>query len=90
MQLSPAYLKWREDTLREGRQEGLREGLREGRLEGERLVVENLLRARFGSVDEALSRTIAPMLQLPPQEFASLILQLSREELLARFGISGS
>jgi len=87
MQLSPAYLKWRDDTLREGRQEGRQEGLQAGRLEGERLVVENLLKIRFGSLDESLSRAIESMLELPPEELASLLLQLSREELLARFGV---
>jgi len=83
MQLSPAYLKWREDTLQEGKQEGLQAG----RLEGERLVVENLLKIRFGSLDESLSRALESMLELPPEELASLLLQLSREELLARFGV---
>jgi hypothetical protein len=72
MNLSPAYLQWREDTLREGRQE----------------VVENLLRERFGNIDEALSRVIEPLLQLSSQESVRLVLRLSREELLARFGIS--
>jgi hypothetical protein len=79
MQLSPAYLKWREDTLQEGRQAG--------RLEGERVVVENLLKIRFGSLDDSLSRAMESMLELPPEELASLLLQLSREELLARFGV---
>lgn len=53
-----------------------------------RQVVENLLRFRFGSVDEELSRVVNGLLQLSPEEFASVLLQLpslSREELLARF-----
>jgi len=53
MNLSPAYLRWREDTLQEGRRE----------------VIENLLLARFGTLDEELSRVIEPLLQLPPEEF---------------------
>jgi len=48
--------------------------------------VENLLKARFGELDEQLMGIIEPMLQLPPQEYASLLLQLPREELLKRFG----
>ena len=97
MNLSPAYLQWRENTLREGRQEGLQEGLqtgiKTGIQAGKREVVENLLRAKFGTIDEALSSAIALWLQLPPEEFARLQLQLanlSREELLARLGIGES
>ncbi len=78
MNLSPAYLRWREETLQEGR--------REGRLEGQRQMVENFLIVRFGSLDEELSEAIASMLQLPPEELTRLLLTLSREELLARFG----
>lgn len=76
MNLSPAYLQWREDTLQRGRQQGRRD------------VVENLLRVRFGSLDEALSGVIDPMLELPSDESTLLLLQLSREELVARFGMS--
>ncbi len=82
MNLSPAYLRWREETLQEGRQEGHREG----RLEERRQMVESLLRVRFGSLDEQLSRRIEPMLQLPNEELTRLLLTLSREELLEQFG----
>ena len=53
-----------------------------------RQVVENLLKFRFGSVDEELSRVIDSLLQLAPDDFARFLLELSslsREELLARF-----
>ncbi len=53
--------------------------------EGERRVVENLLRVRFGDLDEQLSAIIDRLLALPAEEFTPLLLQLSREELLARF-----
>ncbi|WP_242059537.1 hypothetical protein [Nostoc foliaceum] len=53
--------------------------------EGQRQVVENLLRFRFGSMDEELSRVVESLLQLTPEEFTPLCLELSREELLARF-----
>lgn len=82
MNLSPAYLRWREETLQEGQQEGRQEG----RLEERRQMVESFLRARFGSLDEPLSGAIAPMLQLPPEELTRLLLNLSREELLVWFG----
>ena len=74
MNLSAAYLKWREDTLQEGRREAQRE------------MVENLLRAKFGELDAELSALIDSMLTLPPEELAPLLLQLSREELQERFG----
>jgi len=73
MQLSQAYLEWEQKTERRGMEEGQRQ------------VVENLLKARFGELDEQLLAIIEPMLQLPPQEYSSLLLQLSREELLKRF-----
>ncbi|HAG84940.1 MAG TPA: hypothetical protein DCL61_28265 [Cyanobacteria bacterium UBA12227] len=90
MNLSPAYQYWREKTLQEGkqegRQEGRQEGKRQGRLEERRQMVESLLKVRFDSLDEELSGAIAPMLQLPPQELTRLLLTLSREELIERFG----
>ena len=75
MNLSPAYLQWREDTLQEGRQEGRQD------------IIKNLLIARFGNLDEALSEVVLSLEQLPPEEFAGVLLQLSNvslEELLAR------
>ncbi|WP_414543891.1 hypothetical protein [Nostoc sp. CCY0012] len=73
MNLSQAYQQW-EDTTKQ-----------QARLEGQRQVVENLLRFRFGEVDDELSTTFDSLLQLSPEEFTPLCLQLSREELLARF-----
>jgi hypothetical protein len=58
----------------------------QAKLEGERLVVENLLRVRFGSLDNELRAIISPLLALLPEEFTPLLMQLSREELIARFG----
>ncbi len=80
MNLSPAYLQWREATLQQG--------LEQGALNAQRLMVENLLKAKFGILDEALSRIIEPLLELPPEESTLLLIQLSREELLARFNIN--
>ncbi len=57
--------------------------------EGQRQVVENLLRVRFGTLDEPLLAIIEPLMALPPEEFTPLLVQLSREELLARFGGQG-
>jgi hypothetical protein len=76
MRLSPLY------TQR------LEEAERRGQIEGQRKVVENLLKIRFGLLDEQLSTIIEPLLSLPIEEFTPLLLQLSREELLERFGQS--
>ena len=73
MRLEPIYQRNREQAKLEGRQEG------------ERLVVENLLQVRFGSLNDELSAIIEPILALPPSEFTPLLMQLSKEELIARF-----
>ena len=70
MNLSPAYFKWREEAVSEGR----------------RQMVENFLRVRFGEIDAELAGAIAPMLQLPPDVLTRLLFSLSREELLLWFG----
>jgi len=73
MRLSPAYLKWREETLQEG-------------IEQDRCQwIENLLKSRFGALDDELKPLIEPLSQLPVEESSRLLLQASREELLARF-----
>jgi len=97
MQLSPAYLKWREETLQQGLnqgiqqgldqgiQQGLNRGIQQGRLEERRQLIENLLKSRFEKLDDELKSIIEPLLQLPLEESSPLLLQASREELLARF-----
>ena len=94
MKLSPVYLRWREDTLeqgrQEGRQEGIQEGIQEGRQEGQqeskRQMIQSFFTVRFGSVDEELSAIVEAMLELPQDELTSLLLAASREQLLERFG----
>ncbi|MBV8884130.1 MAG: hypothetical protein JO235_09045, partial [Chroococcidiopsidaceae cyanobacterium CP_BM_RX_35] len=79
MQLSPLYLQRLEEATQQGRQAE------------RRTTLENLLLVRFGSLDDTLSAIIPQLLELPPQEFTRELLQLSqlsREELLARFGRS--
>ncbi|MEM6753233.1 MAG: hypothetical protein AAF630_09715 [Cyanobacteria bacterium P01_C01_bin.38] len=82
MRLSPLYTQ----RLEEAEQRGEIKGERKGEILGQRKVVENLLKIRFGSLDEQLSTIIEPLLSLPAEEFTPLLLQLSREELLERFG----
>ena len=79
MSLSPAYLKQREEWKQEG--------LEEGRQEGQRLMVESLLAVRFGNLDEELSAIISQLMELSLTERTQLLLNLSREELLARFKV---
>jgi predicted transposase/invertase (TIGR01784 family) len=66
-------------------QEALAEGEERGLQEGERLVVENLLRVRFGELDPEIQAIISRILQLSPEEFTPLLLQCSKQELLKRF-----
>ncbi|MBD2441345.1 hypothetical protein [Nostoc sp. FACHB-110] len=73
MNLSQAYQEWEETTIQQGVKQERRQ------------VVENLLRFRFGEVDAELATVINGLLQLSPEEFTPLCLQLTREELLARF-----
>ena len=76
MRLSPLYIQ------------RLEEAEWRGQIEGERKVVKNLLKIRFGLLDEQLSTIIEPLLSLPIEDFTPLLLQLSHEELLERFGQS--
>jgi hypothetical protein len=89
MELSPIYLQRLETATQEGVKQGVKQGLQQGLQQGakqtKRIVVENLLRVRFGSLDDELSAIIEPLVELPVEEFTPLLLQLSREELLARF-----
>lgn len=80
MNLSSAYLQWREETLQQGRQQGT--------LDGQRLMVEKLIEAKFSTLDQELSDIITVIMQLPLTERSQLLLNLSnlsREELLQRF-----
>ncbi|MGH1396410.1 MAG: hypothetical protein ACRAVC_20615 [Trichormus sp.] len=77
MRLAPLYQQDREQAIQEGEERGIQQG--------ERLVVENLLKVRFGELDNELQAIIQPLLALKAEEFTPLLLQLSREELIARF-----
>lgn len=81
MRLAPLYQQDREQAIQEGEQRGLETGIQQG----ERLVVENLLKVRFGEIDNELQAIIEPLLALSPEEFTPLLLQLSREELINWF-----
>jgi hypothetical protein len=74
-----------QQTLEAARAEASQQGLQQGLQQGERIIIEQLLKTRFGSLDEELLGIIEPLLLLPPEEFTPLLLGLSRQELLERF-----
>lgn len=85
MQLSPAYVEWRDKTLQEGRQEGRQEGAQQDR----RVTLEVLLTNRFGKLDSQIEGMIDAIAKLPAPDYAQFLLQfsgLSHEELLQQFG----
>jgi flagellar biosynthesis/type III secretory pathway protein FliH len=57
----------------------------EGKQEGRQEEVESLLETKFGALDEELRQILNALMQLPASERARLILQLSREDLIAHF-----
>jgi hypothetical protein len=74
---SPLFIEYMERATSEARTQGL---------EAERqAVVENLLSARFGTLDTELASTIPNIIKLSPSEFSPLLINLSRAELLDRF-----
>ena len=75
--------------IQTGIQQGIQTGIQQGKQEERSTIVENLLKARFGNVDEALAAVVPPLASLPPEDYAQWLLQLSglsREALLAQFG----
>ena len=90
VELSTAYIEFREAILQEGLEQGLEQGLERGRVQTQRQFIENFLTARFGSLDETLTAAIEPLLQMPSEDLTRLMLELSnleRVEFLARLGI---
>jgi hypothetical protein len=69
------------EIVEERQQKIFQQGIKQGRE-----IVENLLQLRFGAIDEPMSQIIERLLKLPPNESSRLILQSSREELLAKLG----
>jgi len=89
MKLSEMYQQQLEELKKQGLQEGRQEGRQEGQQEGiereRRAMIESILQVRFGAVDSQLATIINPLIAMSREEFTPLLLQLSREELLARF-----
>jgi hypothetical protein len=55
------------------------------RREGRQQEVETLLIDKFSEIDGALREIVEPLMQCPASDRARMILQLSREELIAQF-----
>lgn len=88
MNLSQAYLEWEQETELRGMERGKEIGKEIGKEQERRQIVENLLLARFGSIDEQLAAIVEPILSLPAQDYAVMLMQLSslsKEQLLTRF-----
>jgi hypothetical protein len=89
MKLSQMYQQQLEEIKKQERQEGLQEGEKRGLDRGiereRRAMIESILQVRFGEVDSQLATIINSLIAMNREEFTPLLLQLSREELLARF-----
>ena len=70
--------------MQQGINQGLQQGINQGLQQGKLLLIENFLRFRFGQLDEELSALIEPLLEMPAEEIPPLLMQFSREELIAR------
>ena len=72
MRLSPLY----EQKLLDATQSGVQQGQRQ--------LIENLLKARFGAMDDELSTVVERLSVLSPEDSSPLILNLSRQELITQ------
>ncbi|WP_233467045.1 hypothetical protein [Dolichospermum flos-aquae] len=77
MKLSEMYQQQLAEIKKQEREEGV---LRE-----RRAMIESILQVRFGELDSELATIIDQVIAMNREEFTPLLLQLSREELLARF-----
>lgn len=85
MSLSPMYLQKLAEAREQGHQEGRQEGRQEARQEVMRSAIQNLIKYKFGSVDDELKTIIESLLVLEPEQFIPLLSQLSRKDLLDKF-----
>jgi hypothetical protein len=75
----------REQGLEQGREQGLEQGLEQGEKRERRAMVESILQVRFGEIDSELEKIVDNVINISREEFTPVLLQLSREDLLARF-----
>jgi len=79
--LETLYKEDRDKAIKKGFEIGFEQGIKEERQK----EIKSIIVARFGTLDPELERIIEPLSALPPSEFAPLLLQLSRQQLLLRF-----
>jgi hypothetical protein len=72
--LSQAYQEWERQTQLIGAQQAQQKG------------IMSILTTRFGAIDDELTAIVPAIMALPIASATPLLLQLSREELLSRFG----
>ena len=68
------------EGIQQGKLEGIQQGKLEGIQQGQHLIVENLLKVRFGELSERLTILVEPITALPPEELTWLLLQLAQLE----------
>lgn len=84
MRLSTLYQQRLSQATEQGVQQGVQRGVQRGVKQERQRTIETLLRLRFSSLDEDLLAIIEPLAQLSPEEYMPMVMQLSREELIAR------
>jgi hypothetical protein len=78
----------REEVKQEVRQAIQQEVRQEIQQESRRDTIQALLKMRFGPLDDNLCAVTEALSKLAEEEFAVLVMTLSQEELIARFGES--
>ncbi|WP_404790166.1 hypothetical protein [Altericista sp. CCNU0014] len=80
MVLSQAYLEWEKETEERGIQQGIQSE--------RRITLENLFKARFGTIDESLMAILPKLVALSAEDYTRLLLELpglSQDEVVKRF-----
>jgi hypothetical protein len=90
MNLSLRYQTLEKEAIQRGMLIGLQAGIQAGRSEEWRMLVKTLFNSNLTELEKELSPILERMSKLPhenlpPEEIARLILQASREELVAKF-----
>ena len=67
----------KQEGRQEGRQEGIEQGIQQGVQLGQRLILENLLRQRFGELTPEIVSLVSPVTAMSVTEFTSLLLEIS-------------
>jgi hypothetical protein len=69
-----------ERGIEQGLERGIEQGLERGIQRGQRLILENLLRVRFGEFDERMPILVESLSSLSSEQFTLFLLQLSQVE----------